>query len=189
MRLFVGNGIGPLILASVAVAASMILSHAACMCDVSKDFKRILIFDAATGAAAVERERERETTRVREDFKRDFIHSKKGMHGKTETKTTKTRGRFARARSLYWRGGERDCARTRESKTQRERESSTYPFYPFFFRFSHPQKGRKQKRKFSRARSESARNDARANTETPGKGIVRANLDENYPFLSFFLSL
>ena len=52
MRLFVGNGIGPLILASVAVAASTILSHAACMCDVSKDFNRILIFDAATGAAA-----------------------------------------------------------------------------------------------------------------------------------------
>ena len=51
MRLFVGNGIGPLILASVAVAASTILSHAACMCDVSKDFNRILIFDAATGAA------------------------------------------------------------------------------------------------------------------------------------------
>ena len=74
MRLFVGNGIGPLILASVAVAASMILSHAACMCDVSKDFKRILIFDAATGAAAVEREREREreTTRVREDFRERF---------------------------------------------------------------------------------------------------------------------
>ena len=40
MRLFVGNGIGPLILASVAVAASTILSHAACMCDVSKDFNR-----------------------------------------------------------------------------------------------------------------------------------------------------
>ena len=55
MRLFVGNGIGPLIRASVAVAASMILSHAACMCVVSKDFKRILIFDAATGAAAVNR--------------------------------------------------------------------------------------------------------------------------------------
>ena len=70
MRLFVGNGIGPLILASVAVAASMILSHAACMCDVSKDFKRILIFDAATGAAAVKRERE--TTRVREDFRERF---------------------------------------------------------------------------------------------------------------------
>ena len=50
MRLFVGNGIGPLILASVAVAASTILSHVACMCDVSKDFNRILIFDAATGA-------------------------------------------------------------------------------------------------------------------------------------------
>ena len=45
MRLFVGNGIGPLILASVAVAASTILSHAACMCDVSKDFNRILIFE------------------------------------------------------------------------------------------------------------------------------------------------
>jgi len=63
MRLFVGNGIGPLILASVAVAASTILSHAACMCDVSKDFNRILIFDAATGAAAaVCRRREKKTT-------------------------------------------------------------------------------------------------------------------------------
>ena len=59
MRLFVGNGIGPLILASVAVAASTILSHAACMCDVSKDFNRILIFDAATGAAAVGEEKRR----------------------------------------------------------------------------------------------------------------------------------
>ena len=59
MRLFVGNGIGPLILASVAVAASTILSHAACMCDVSKDFNRILIFDAATGAAAAVGEEKR----------------------------------------------------------------------------------------------------------------------------------
>jgi len=173
-----------LILASVAVAASMILSHAACMCDVSKDFKRILIFDAATGAAAVERERERETTRVKEDFKRDFIHSKKGMHGKTETKTTKTRGLFARARSLFWRGRERDCARTRESKTQRERAAHIH-FIHFFSGFHTCKKGKI----LTRARSESARNDARANTKTPGKRLVRANLDENYPFLSFFLSL
>ena len=76
MRLFVGNGIGPLILASVAVAASMILSHAACMCDVSKDFKRILIFDAATGAAAVERKRDntsqREAHKPKWDFERDI---------------------------------------------------------------------------------------------------------------------
>jgi hypothetical protein len=76
MRLFVGNGIGPLILASVAVAASMILSHAACMCDVSKDFKRILIFDAATGAAAVERKRDntsqREAHKPKCDFERDI---------------------------------------------------------------------------------------------------------------------
>jgi len=187
MRLFVGNGIGPLILASVAVAASMILSHAACMCDVSKDFKRILIFDAATGAAAVEREKERERERQHESERiseRDFIHSKKGMHGKTETKTTKTRGLFARARSLFWRGRERDCARTRESKTQRERAAHIH-FIHFFSGFHTCKKGKI----LTRARSESARNDARANTKTPGKRLVRANLDENYPFLSFFLSL
>ena len=85
MRLFVGNGIGPLILASVAVAASMILSHAACMCDVSKDFKRILIFDAATGAAAVfrrERERQHESERGPhtpkcDDFEREILSTQR----------------------------------------------------------------------------------------------------------------
>ena len=59
MRLFVGNGIGPLIRASVAVAASTILSHAACMCDVSKDFNRILIFDAATARRRLSAKRKR----------------------------------------------------------------------------------------------------------------------------------
>ena len=48
----------------------------------------------------------------------------------------------------------------------------------------------KKKENFNaRARSESARNDARANTETPGKRLVRANADENYPFLSFSVAL
>ena len=47
----------------------------------------------------------------------------------------------SRARALFWRGRERDSravARIREQNA--ERESSTYPFYPFFFRFSHLQK-------------------------------------------------
>jgi len=46
------------------------------MCDVSKDFKRILIFDAATGAAAVERKRDntsqREAHKPKCDFERDI---------------------------------------------------------------------------------------------------------------------
>jgi hypothetical protein len=36
--------------ASVAFAASMILSHAAAMCFTSKDFRRMRIFCAATAA-------------------------------------------------------------------------------------------------------------------------------------------
>jgi len=169
----------------------MILSHAACMCDVSNDFKRILIFDAATGAAAVfrrERERERETTRVRERFyplkERNESVKRKRRRRKNED------GSRARALSLFWRERERSLRavdRAHQSKTQRERAREYPHFIHFFSGFHAYKKGRKKKRKFlTRARSESSRNDARANTETPGKRLVRANVDENYPFLSLF---
>ena len=157
MRLFVGNGIGPLILASVAVAASMILSHAACMCDVSKDFKRILIFDAATGAAAVFR-RERETTRVREahtpkcDFERErfFIHSKKGMNGKRKRRRRRNED-GSRALSLSSGGdahaiGAQSRA-TSEQNAERERELlANIHFIHFFQVFTRPQKRAKKER-------------------------------------------
>ena len=158
MRLFVGNGIGPLILASVAVAASMILSHAACMCDVSKDFKRILIFDAATGAAAVFR-RERETTRVREahtpkcDFERErfFIHSKKGMNGKRKRRRRRRNEDGSRALSLSSGGdahaiGAQSRA-TSEQNAERERELlANIHFIHFFQVFTRPQKRAKKER-------------------------------------------
>jgi hypothetical protein len=107
--------------------------------------------------------------------------------GETETKTTKKRGRFARSLSS---GGNASalCAQSRASEQNAERESTRIStFYPFFSGFHAYKKRAKKKRKFlTRARSESSRNDARANTETPGKRLVRANVDENYPFLSFF---
>ena len=50
MRRLVGRGTGPEMDASVALAASMILSHAAAMCFTSKDFSLMRIFCAATEA-------------------------------------------------------------------------------------------------------------------------------------------
>lgn len=51
MRRFVGSGTGPETRASVAFAASRILSHALCMWFVSKDRRRMRILDACTAAA------------------------------------------------------------------------------------------------------------------------------------------
>lgn len=50
MRRFVGSGTGPETRASVAFAASRILSHALCMWFVSKDRRRMRILDACTAA-------------------------------------------------------------------------------------------------------------------------------------------
>jgi hypothetical protein len=121
MRLFVGNGIGPLILASVAVAASMILSHAACMCDVSNDFKRILIFDAATGAAAVFR-RERERQHESERISREILSTQRKECMVKRKRRRQRREDCSRARALSSGEDASAIARAQERAKRRERE-------------------------------------------------------------------